>query len=175
MTRRSLTPEIFTADYQGEAGARAFFVQLREGDEVVTFAAEKQQVRVLAEKLSEVLLIVDKEDPVARTEPARDPALMMTPIEPEHRIGSIGIAYEEEGDAVVIAIEPLTEGEEEPPDPGEGPDGIRAVLRRDQIRSFVLHALAVVAEGRPVCQLCGLPMDPAGHACPSSNGHHPPA
>ena len=29
----------------------------------------------------------------------------------------------------------------------------------------------VVNEGRPLCQLCGLPMDPDGHKCPASNGH----
>jgi uncharacterized repeat protein (TIGR03847 family) len=47
-------------------------------------------------------------------------------------------------------------------------------LRRDQVRAFILHALAVVAEGRPLCQLCGLPIDPEGHICPASNGHRPP-
>jgi hypothetical protein len=44
-------------------------------------------------------------------------------------------------------------------------------LRRDQVRTFVLHAQAIVDEGRPLCQLCGLPIDPSGHACPASNGH----
>jgi uncharacterized repeat protein (TIGR03847 family) len=48
---------------------------------------------------------------------------------------------------------------------------VRFVISREQTRSFVLHALAVVSEGRPICQLCGLPMDPAGHKCPASNGH----
>jgi uncharacterized repeat protein (TIGR03847 family) len=52
-------------------------------------------------------------------------------------------------------------------------DSVRLMLRRDQARMFVLHALAVVGEGRPICQLCGLPMDPSGHLCPASNGHHP--
>lgn len=31
----------------------------------------------------------------------------------------------------------------------------------------------VVAAGRPPCPLCGAPMDPSGHVCPRSNGHHP--
>ncbi|MGH2730258.1 MAG: DUF3090 family protein, partial [Actinomycetota bacterium] len=47
--------------------------------------------------------------------------------------------------------------------------------RRDQARAFVLHALAVIDEGRPLCMLCGLPIDPTGHACPASNGHRPGA
>jgi len=31
----------------------------------------------------------------------------------------------------------------------------------------------VVAAGRPPCPLCSAPMDPQGHVCPKSNGHHP--
>ncbi|HEX5479005.1 MAG TPA: hypothetical protein VFY79_04730 [Dehalococcoidia bacterium] len=28
-----------------------------------------------------------------------------------------------------------------------------------------------MAGGRPVCPLCGLPMEPGGHACVRTNGH----
>ncbi|MGE5597322.1 MAG: DUF3090 family protein [Hyphomicrobiales bacterium] len=31
----------------------------------------------------------------------------------------------------------------------------------------------VIAAGRPPCPLCGGPIDPTGHVCPRSNGHHP--
>jgi hypothetical protein len=31
----------------------------------------------------------------------------------------------------------------------------------------------VVAAGRPPCPLCTAPMDPTGHICPRTNGHHP--
>jgi glutamate synthase domain-containing protein 1 len=48
---------------------------------------------------------------------------------------------------------------------------VKGAPREEQARAFVLHALAVVAEGRPLCQLCGLPIDPSGHICPASNGH----
>jgi uncharacterized repeat protein (TIGR03847 family) len=60
---------------------------------------------------------------------------------------------------------------EEPAVPEPEDFAVRFVISREQTRSFVLHALAVVSEGRPTCQLCGLPMDPAGHKCPASNGH----
>lgn len=30
----------------------------------------------------------------------------------------------------------------------------------------------IVAAGRPPCPLCGGPIDPEGHVCPKSNGHH---
>ncbi len=37
-------------------------------------------------------------------------------------------------------------------------------------RAFCKRAQAVVAAGRPPCQFCGGPMDPAGHLCPRANG-----
>ena len=32
---------------------------------------------------------------------------------------------------------------------------------------------SVVSAGRPLCPLCTAPMDPAGHVCVRTNGHHP--
>jgi uncharacterized repeat protein (TIGR03847 family) len=173
MARRDLEAALITVYFRGEPGRREFFIQVRNATEAVTMALEKQQVSLLAEKLSEILLVVDSEDPVVRTNPARDPALDPVPAEPEGRIASVGLAYDEDDDRVVIVFEPVAEGVEDPPEPGEGPDSVRVIVQRDQVRAFVLHALGVVGEGRPLCQLCGLPMDPDGHACPSSNGHHP--
>jgi uncharacterized repeat protein (TIGR03847 family) len=31
----------------------------------------------------------------------------------------------------------------------------------------------LASAGRPPCPLCGAPMNPDGHVCPRSNGHHP--
>ena len=31
----------------------------------------------------------------------------------------------------------------------------------------------LVDAGRPICGLCGRPMDPEGHSCPKTNGHKP--
>ncbi len=166
-----ITPEIFIADYTGEPGERTFFIQAKEV-EARTFLAEKQQVELLAERLREMLLLLDSEDEISSATPARDPDVSLeAPIEPEWRIGTIAIGYLEDSDRIVVSFAPPQE------DPPDDPDDIefdaRFFLRKEQVRAFVLHALAVVAEGRPLCQLCGLPMDPSGHNCPASNGHRP--
>lgn len=172
MSQIEITPEIFTADYVGEPGKRSFFLQARGPHNIYSFALEKQQVAVLAEKLQELLLLVDTEDTVKGATPARDPALtLQEPIEPEWRVGTMGLAYEEDGDRVVVLAQPVEVAEEDALEGDDEEDGIRILLRRDQARSFVLHTRAIVEEGRPTCQLCGLPMDPEGHACPASNGH----
>ena len=174
MTPIDIRPEILTADYTGEPGDRTFFIQSK-GEAVRSYLAEKQQVSLLAEKLREILLTIDDADTVVQAQPARDPAYALdAPIEPEWRVGPIGLGYVEDEDEIVISLGPANEEEtEEEADPEEIEERfeVRFVLRRDQARGFVLHALAAVSEGRPTCQLCGLPMDPAGHKCPASNGH----
>ena len=40
-------------------------------------------------------------------------------------------------------------------------------------RAFSRQAEQVLSGGRPVCTYCGLPIDPAGHPCPASNGSRP--
>ena len=173
MTGRSFTPEIFTADYIGRPGDRTFYLQMRAPDVTVSYLLEKQQLVLLAEKLQELLLAVDRDDTIRSATPDRDPALdLETPVEEEFRVGAIGLGFDEAGDRLVVLLRPAGDFDEtEQPD--EDDEGDRFFIRRDQARAFVLHAIAVVAEGRPTCPLCGLPMDPDGHRCPAVNGHHP--
>jgi uncharacterized repeat protein (TIGR03847 family) len=173
VSESEVSPEIFTTDYVGEPGKRTFFIQSRAGSETTTFLVEKQQVALLAEKLREVLLLIDEADTIKSALAARDPALaLLEPAEPLWRIASIGIGYEETGEYVVIVVSPAERSDEDDEEtPPDDDDSVRFLLRKDQTRAFILHASAVVEEGRPLCQLCGLPMDPAGHICPASNGH----
>lgn len=176
MSQLEISPEIFTADYTGEPGQRTFFMQSRGEWGTLTYLVEKQQVVALGERLRDVLILVDESDPVASALPARDPALALSaPIEPEWRVGTLGLSYEENADRVVVLMEPVDDSEPQAPETEQsspGDSSVRFLLRRDQVRAFILHALAVVTEGRETCPLCGLPMNPAGHECPASNGHH---
>lgn len=174
MSESQITPEVFTTDYVGEPGGRTFFIQARDEAGTSTFLVEKQQVALLAEKLREVLVLIDQTDTVRSAPPARDPALdLAEPVQPVWRVGNMGLGYEEERDVVVVVLEEARAEEEDEAQAVQEHDSAQILLRRDQVRAFILHAAAIVGEGRPVCQLCGLPMDPAGHRCPASNGHHP--
>lgn len=169
-----MTPDVFTADYVGEPGQRTFYLQARDATRTLTYLVEKQQVTLLAENLRKVLMAVDPNDTVKNTPATRDPALALEgPLEPEARLGTMGITIDERNDRVVLHLQPVTEIAEDADieDFTEAEEMIRLSLRRDQVRSFILHAFAATGEGRPICQLCGLPMDPNGHACPASNGH----
>lgn len=175
MSAVEMQPEAFAADYTGQPGERTFFIQARGDTGIYTYLVEKQQVAILAEKLREVLMLLDQSDTVLSATPARNPELRLeAPIEPEWRVGTIGLSYEEDVDLVAVSLRPVSEGEEvadETEIEAEEEFSVRYLLRREQVRDFVLHSIAVIGEGRPLCQLCGLPMDPNGHNCPASNGH----
>lgn len=135
----------------------------------LTYLLEKEQAAILADKLREILVLIDNEDTIRAGVPARDPVLALEePLDPEWRVGTISLGYDEDEDHVLVVLQPVESEDTE----DEEPEIVtRVTLRRDQVRAFVLHTLAAVGEGRPLCQLCGLPMDPQGHNCPASNGH----
>ena len=80
----------------------------------------------------------------------------------------------------VLVASQAAAGEEEPSagraqgasDQDDAPS-IRFWLSHDQVVAFSKQAETVLTAGRPLCPRCGLPMDPAGHPCPVSNGARP--
>ena len=82
---------------------------------------------------------------------------MTPPGEPTFRVGEIGLGAE--GGEVLILLSPAEEGEP-----------VAFSVAAATFAAAARRALAVVAAGRPPCRLCGLPLDPEGHACPGGNG-----
>ena len=102
------TPDLFTAGTIGPPGQRVFYLQVREGDTLVTLKCEKEQVRVLGEYLARLLQRLAA--PTA--DPAGDLALV-EPVAPAWVVGSIGVGYDEAADRVVLVIEEVGEQQEE--------------------------------------------------------------
>lgn len=168
-------PERFVAGTVGVPGERQFFLQARGGGRLVNVAVEKVQVSALAERVDEILLELRRrgvEFPDAAA--AADNAPLDVPIEADFTGGTIAIAWDPDTQRVVIEalaagsdieIEPLT-------DVADGPDTLRVHLGASAAKAFSTRAAQVVAAGRPDCMFCGQPMDPNGHVCPRTNGHH---
>jgi uncharacterized repeat protein (TIGR03847 family) len=55
--------------------------------------------------------------------------------------------------------------------PADGPGVLRVRITPQAARAFARRALRIVAQGRPPCPLCGLPLDAGGHICPRQNGY----
>jgi len=156
--------ERITATAVGEPGERMFFVHAEGQSETVTLLAEKEQVRLLAQALLQLLgTLPDADEGLT---PEETELVMDQAPEPEWRVGEIAIEYEESSASIEILItEQLTEDEM------TLPGRARFVATRAQARVMATHALEIVAAGRPRCQFCGYPLEPAGHVCPAMNGH----
>lgn len=145
-------PDFFTTGTVGVPGRRTFYLQAREAGSVVTLKLEKEQIRALAEYLAK--LLNDLPDPGALP---RDMALL-EPVSEAWVVGSLGVAYDEAADRILIVAEELSEEAEEedddddeateesaaeegpraarapaeavePPEPGEPPDTAKARFR----------------------------------------------
>lgn len=156
-----------TAGAVGEPGERAFFIQARAADRLVTLLAEKDQVRLLAHSIMQMLAVLP-ESPGRQEDtevPAEDLELE-EPLVPEWRVGPMSLEYEEDRDRIVLVAKELVE---------EGLEETAATARfaatRAQARALAEHAEEVCEAGRPRCRLCGFPMDPEGHVCPALDGH----
>ena len=183
MPSRDLDPVTrLTADAVGEPGQRTFYLQAASGPDQVTLLVEKEQVRRLAESLQTWLpgLAADRpEDPGEAAAAEAGQLALAPPLEPDFRVGQLTLSYDPERDRVVIEATEFQAGEDD--DEGQGPAGlpdpltVRLFVTRAQLRVLARHGSEVVARGRPLCPLCGNPLDPTGHICPAQNGHRPTA
>lgn len=156
----------------GEPGSRTFYIQGRDEARVVTLIVEKQQVAALSRLVEQLLEGVEGAGPDEEGEEAQAPDLEQ-PLSPEFRVGQMSLDYDEERDLVVLACEEWVAVDEEEEDAFLAPEP--AVARfwatRAQMRGLGRKGEEAVAGGRPICSMCGGPIDPDGHFCPSSNGH----
>lgn len=154
----------------GEPGSRIFFLQAIAGDQVYTFRLEKTQVANLAAYLTAML--ADLSSPVDVDTPENKE--LVEPLVAEWVIGQMAVAYDEATDKVVIVAQEIREVAEDEDDDNP-PAGASASfhLTPAQVAAFVRQAGPTVAAGRPICMLCGRPMDPEGHVCIKTNGHKP--
>ncbi len=153
----------------GPPGSRVFFLQASEGTTVVSLIIEKEQAHALAVALAQLLDELEShlELPPARPEeiPPGDLELRL-PVEALFRVSQIGIGYDQNRDLILIAAQELILEEEE-----REPLVVRFWATRSQMAALSRRAIEVVNAGRPICALCGQPIDPEGHFCPRSNGH----
>lgn len=149
----------------GEPGHRVFYLQGRQGTLTVTLKAEKEQIASLSTSIVNLLERLPKR-PAADAPGSAYDAILEEPFEPLFQIGQLGLGYDQEHDLLVIVAYQVT-AEENP----EQVNVVRFWGTRAQMHALAEHASTAVAGGRPICVLCGRPIDPEGHFCPRRNGH----
>lgn len=162
----------------GEPGARTFYLQARAGAQLISIALEKQQSAALADRIEEVLdeLMAEEGNPFSvpalTPEGLADNEPLDEPVEEQFRAGALGLGWDPTTAQLVIEAFPLLEGEAEGLDPVDfEPDEVLLVrIPVGTARAFAKRTREVVGAGRPLCPLCGEPMDADDHVCTLPDG-----
>lgn len=158
------TPHHVTVGFTGRPGERTFFLQAEDDAQRVEFLLEKGQARGIGELLAQLLA---RTDDAAATDWDRAAMALRVPLDGRWRVGELALGFDPEQDRFLLELTELVI-EEDGPEPREA----RVWLDRDQVRRLASHAVEVVEQGRPTCELCGRPTEPDGeHVCPATNGH----
>ncbi len=169
-------PDRLVVGAVGDPGSRTFYLQARSGNRVVSVSLEKEQSALLAEKIEEILdeLMHTQGNPVSV--PAETPIELVDndpleqPVDAEFRTGVMSLGWDPSTAQIVIEAYPLVLVDGDATDPNETDrietEPTEMLLVRIPVgtaRAFAKRTLEVVGAGRPICPLCGTPIDPEGH------------
>jgi len=146
----------------GQPGQRTFRLRIIAEDGASgSLWLEKEQLQALSLALKQMLaqLEYDQEPPAA------DVGEFPVVADHDFRVGRMGMGFNASDRTVVLYTFELGADEDD-----ENPT-LRTRLTQEQCASLSAQLDEVIAGGRPVCPLCGLPIDAGGHVCVRSNGH----
>ncbi|OUM43267.1 DUF3090 domain-containing protein [Arthrobacter sedimenti] len=158
----------------GVPGARTFYLQVRTGKQIVSIAMEKQQSAQLAEKIDEILdqLITLEGNPFSV--PTTTPIELvdndqLEAVQEQFRTGVMSLGWDPTTAQIVIEAYPITDVDADDDellhDDADAPEMLRVRMPVGTARAFAKRAREVVGAGRPICELCGYPIDADGHTC----------
>mgnify|MGYP000279763319 FL=1 len=151
----------------GQPGERAFYIQVRSENRIVSVALEKAQVLAIATRLEQMVAEVRKTNPLILIEPlAKDDAPLDTPVDEEFQVGAISLAWDEEEQLMCFELFVVEDDESE-----VEASVLEVNISHSMAIAFVNSSKALVNAGRTPCPFCGIPIDPRGHLCPRANGY----
>ncbi|MFT4125805.1 MAG: DUF3090 domain-containing protein [Gordonia sp. (in: high G+C Gram-positive bacteria)] len=172
------SPDRFVAGTVGQPGDRTFYLQAVHQSRIISVVLEKQQVQILSERIGALLEEIHRRfgTPIPPESDAIGDLLpLVMPVDAEFRVGTMGLGWDAESEAVVVELLAVTEGEFDESvvldDTDEGPDAVRVFLTTVAAREFAARSSRVISAGRPPCPLCAEPLDAAGHLCVRTNGY----
>ena len=152
----------------GDPGRRIFILQARWKGEIISWVIEKEQALALSRNIPKLLQDIREEfpelgDPLVAAEPNLE---LSEPLQPEFRVGSIGLGYDRLHDLVILALQDAdTEEDDGLVDAADDDVAVQVFTTRGQAFLLGRQAEAAVAAGRPICPSCGEPIDDFGHFC----------
>lgn len=153
----------FTAEAIGEPGQRRFRLAVQSEDASASLWLEKEQLSALSTAIEQQLVRTRS----GRREAGRLPegAIAPLPLNPsvDLQVGQLALGYDDARQMFVIQVYEVGASE-------EGRATFGCLVNREQARLLVREVARLMTSGRPICPLCGAPMQ-GEHICPRSNGH----
>lgn len=155
----------------GRPGARTFYLQVRTGAQIMSIALEKEQSALLAMKVDEVLDQLRAVEGNPFSVPTGTPVELvdndpLDVVQEQFRAGTIGIGWDPTTAQLIIEAQPLPADDVEPDEAGAAEsEMLRVRIPVGAARAFTQRTREIVEAGRPLCTLCGHPIDPDGHTC----------
>ncbi len=150
----------------GEPGQRTFRLRALSGSEAASLWLEKEQLAALTLAIRQLLEQTAGSETPAEPDTPAPTTTFPDEAEVDFKIGRLGIGYDEGKRMVVIFAYAEDEAEDEEKSPT-----FSCQVTRGQCRAFAERAEEVISAGRPICLLCGGPLDREGHKCLRRNGH----
>lgn len=171
-------PDRFVTGTVGHPGARTFYLQARDGTQLVSVALEKEQSAALAVKIDEVLdeLMTQGDNrfsiPAEAAQALIDEDPLDRPIDEQFRVGALSLGWDPSTAQIVIEALPPVEVDLDEPDvvAAEPAEALIVRIPVGTARAFTQRTLELVESGRPLCDLCGAPMDSTDHVCDLPEG-----
>jgi uncharacterized repeat protein (TIGR03847 family) len=169
MTDDFLSPDIvhdvqrFRAEALGVPGQRRFRLVVAAGDETYIIWMEKQQMQALGLAIGQILQQLPSLGP--DLEGGDIPGDFDENTNNQFRLGRVELGFEEAGDSILLHTFDIQDDDDQP--------GLALRFSRAQSLALTREAAQLAAAGRPICPMCGQPIDPEGHVCPEQNGHLP--
>jgi len=153
----------FVAETFGEPGMRTFRINANSGSSNAKIWLEKEQLAELSIAMIQMYRDTKSSEAGSETPPAGIEAEGLTNLD----FKAIKLAFGHNPDTNLFIVDA-----HDPEDQNDEPT-VRIWISRDITNTFAKKGLEIVSAGRPLCQLCGNPVDPSGHYCERRNGHSP--
>ena len=148
------------AESVGEPGQRTFRIVVDSASSSVSIWLEKEQLFQLALSIQQMIATLPKDLKTEGDPPTDREADPLTRL--EFKVAKLVLGHDSGRGLFIIDAH----------DPEDGDSAtVRVWASVDQATEFSREALGVCASGRPLCPLCGRPMDSSGHRCARVNGH----
>jgi uncharacterized repeat protein (TIGR03847 family) len=149
----------------GVPGKRTFFLAMGEKNNWLRVWLEKEHLQALALGIEQLLFNLSQEHTSVPQQAEGPPLSDDIPLglpSAELDIVQMTLGYVQGKATLELLVQRSGS-------PEENPSEVYCQATLAQLKRLRRQAMSICAAGRPLCQLCGGPIDPTGHICPRQN------